>query len=251
MGTTAEAQKDGEKIKPTEFVPFFLFPNFCRVMEQSNKEHSGNFLRQHNTGLLIFKANLEERIKIHNWVDKQSESIYCIGVWSEIYDVKYLTFINCFYCDEKMMLDKYHYGFMKNNKDESVSGECKKCGEFCRIEPNYDDTGYAVPIRNVMVVGPWIERFIKDKKFETTAKVTDDEIEILMKNKELFIIKDPKGNPSRKNLGKYIFESKCMNDKKNELICLCIILRRMNIVFPKDLKKYIWFWMLQIYLEQL
>jgi hypothetical protein len=154
--------------------------------------------------IAVFEANLDERANIHEWLRQQTPKIYSAGVFLEKFPCETHVYVECNYCNnKKVLLDKYNYGVLDNNKDEYRSGECQECGEHVYYECNYDGGARYVSIRNAICVGAYFKSWDKSRSFVENYDNTD-EIHSILNEKNIYFVDDPKHSINSCNMGKYI-----------------------------------------------
>ncbi len=106
----------------------------------------------------------------------------------------------------------YSYGYMKNNQDEFLIGECNRCGQDVFHEPNFDDidvgTRFSMKRNNVVVIfpkklsHPWSYRAYHCTTVTEHEQVYND----ILARSEHQCIPMPEKLESKKWLGKYVTE---------------------------------------------
>lgn len=107
---------------------------------------------------ILYEGDSFTRKLIHDYLDSKYKGLYHRGFLDEShpYDTSIVIFRECYNCEARriyMKNVKYHYGFEKNNKDESYSGKCINCGESYCVECNYDDAWNKIKKNNAIRIG--------------------------------------------------------------------------------------------------
>ena len=141
-----------------------------------------------------------------DWTTKKLKqealSYYDIIYVVECFGTKTHSFIECYYCDfKKVLLDAYRHGLMENNKDESRSGFCPNCDRFIVYDCNYDDGAHVETFRNAIGIGYYFGSY--NRKWDL-KDITDEEVEKIIQNKQIYQIETPKKSLNRCSLGEYV-----------------------------------------------
>lgn len=173
----------------------------------------------------------KDRLALHQYLENNYEKYKSNKLGKSSFKCDYFLsgkakfeFYLCGYCDKKVRLTKYHYGTMKNNKDESKSGYCSDCDEFVLFEPNYDDWDDYKVIwgNNIVCFGKYFHRYIK--KYKSYESDTFD-INDFLEGKRVYEIDAPKverykngsiKHLNRREIGPYIEEK--LNEKNYTII---------------------------------
>jgi len=136
--------------------------------------------------ITVFLANRDERRILHRWFRQQDPPIFSAGVLLKKFPYDVLRFKECYECDNRVLLNDYHYGIMENNKDENYTGRCKTCDTLVTYECNYDDDARIVLCRNAIAIGRYFKGW--NRPFE--CPLIDDEEKILeqLEKQKLFVI---------------------------------------------------------------
>ena len=156
----------------------------------------------------------EERKILHQYLDKnfphlRKASVHCKKFGND----GYRTYIRC--C-RTLVLMKYHYGKMTNNKDEHYSGTCSNCEEDITWECNYYDYDDVVkkPIKHKMFV-------FGDYNFQNTRHIVEGEVSTetvtqLLKDKTVYEILAPKSGLSSTQLAFHIYWSQNNSEEEEQ-----------------------------------
>lgn len=151
----------------------------------------------------VMQASIEERKTLHKWL--KHNLIPSAGLVVDFYPTHTVFVMPCYECDyKKVHLDKYHYGYMKNNQDEYRSGECPECGTYMTYECNFDDGAHRETLRNAIGIGNYFKSYYRQDLEAYNQIVDDSEIKVLLRGKTIYEINNPAKSLNRTKLGEYI-----------------------------------------------
>lgn len=152
-----------------------------------------------------------QRRDIHTYLEKHHPFIHKTSLTCQTFEREYTTFGRCKSetCHKRgrspIFRMSYKHRFAENNEDEYYSGLCPECGESSNWECNYDEHE---TIRkwdnNIIVFGDYFSNYSNRVTKAKCDIINLQQMEEIMKDKELIIIDQPPKQLGKRSLISYI-----------------------------------------------
>lgn len=156
---------------------------------------------------IIACSSAETRKEIHQYLENTYPKLgkYSLKASKVEESDCYSRLKKCWECDKYVPVNEYHLGYLENNKDEYVSGDCSRCGEHIIFEVNYDswDDIRLLHGNNIIAIGSYMKHYNRPYH-ATSGIISQEEFNESLEGVDIYEIDNPDSQLNKRNLQKYI-----------------------------------------------